>query len=135
MPLQCGRPGFDLWIGKIFWRRERLPTPVFWPGEFNRLYSPWGCKELETTEQLSLSCTLATKQQPQLRVYQKTSTLEEAFSLGLQLFQCLPWLKKEDPMSTMKSFCFRRNWIFLVYLTPHKTHGIEDIASNCRGRF
>ena len=22
-----GRPGFDLWLGKILWRRERLPTP------------------------------------------------------------------------------------------------------------
>ena len=32
--MQCGRPGFDTWIGKIPWRRERLPTPVFWPGEF-----------------------------------------------------------------------------------------------------
>ena len=21
-------------VGKIPWRRERLPTPVFWPGEF-----------------------------------------------------------------------------------------------------
>ena len=32
-----------------------LPTPVFWPGVFHGLYSPWGCKELDTTEQLSLS--------------------------------------------------------------------------------
>ena len=23
---------FDPWVGKISWRRERLPTPVFWPG-------------------------------------------------------------------------------------------------------
>ena len=30
--LQFRRPGFDLWVGKISWRRERLPTPVFWPG-------------------------------------------------------------------------------------------------------
>ena len=41
-------------VGKIPWRRERLPTPVFWPGEFHRLYSPWGRKESDTTEQLSL---------------------------------------------------------------------------------
>ena len=33
---------------------ERLPTPVFWPREFHGMYSPWGCKELDTTEQLSL---------------------------------------------------------------------------------
>ena len=45
---------FDPWDGNIPWRRERLPTPVFWPGEFHRLYSPWGCREFNTTEQLSL---------------------------------------------------------------------------------
>ena len=43
--LQCGRPGFDSWIRKILWRREELPTPVFRPGEFHRVYSPWGCKD------------------------------------------------------------------------------------------
>ena len=50
-----GRPGFDPCVGKIPWRRERLPTPVFQPGEFHGLYSPWGCKELDITERLSLS--------------------------------------------------------------------------------
>ena len=53
--LQYGRPGFDLWVGKIPWRRERLSTPVFWPGEFHGLYSPWGRKESDMTELLSLS--------------------------------------------------------------------------------
>ena len=31
--LQWGKPGFNPWVGKIPWRRERLPTPVFVPGE------------------------------------------------------------------------------------------------------
>ena len=31
---------------------ERLPTPVFWPGEFHGQYSPRGHKELDTTERL-----------------------------------------------------------------------------------
>ena len=35
-------------------RREKLPTPVFWHGEFRGLYSLWGHKESDTTEQLSL---------------------------------------------------------------------------------
>ena len=48
---------FDFWVRKIPGRRERLPTPVSWPGEFNGLYSPWGRKESDTTEQLSLSKT------------------------------------------------------------------------------
>ena len=44
------------WVGKIPWRREWQPTPVFLPGESHgqrRLvgYSPWGCKESDTTEQ------------------------------------------------------------------------------------
>ena len=31
-----------------------LPTPVFWSGECHGLYSPWGRKESDTTERLSL---------------------------------------------------------------------------------
>ena len=39
-------------VGKIPWRRERLPTQVFWPREFHRLYSPWAYKELDRTGRL-----------------------------------------------------------------------------------
>ena len=61
--LQCGRPGFNPWVGKIPWRRERLPTPVFWPREFHGLYSPWGSKESDTTEQFSLRYLTSKMQQ------------------------------------------------------------------------
>ena len=48
----------EMWVRSLGWkdpwRREQLPTPVFWPGEFHGLYSPWGCTESDTTEQLSL---------------------------------------------------------------------------------
>ena len=40
---------------KMPWRRERLPAPVFWPGKFYGVYSPWGHKESDMTERLSLS--------------------------------------------------------------------------------
>ena len=50
-------PGFSPWVGKIPWRRERLPAPVFWPGEFHGLCSPWGHKESDMTERLSLHFT------------------------------------------------------------------------------
>ena len=38
--------------------REQLPSPVLWPGEFHGHgslvgYSPWGCKESNTTERLT----------------------------------------------------------------------------------
>ena len=42
---------------EVPWRREWQPTPVFLPGEVHGQrsladYSPWGCNESETTEQL-----------------------------------------------------------------------------------
>ena len=48
--LQCGRPGFDPWVGKIPWRRKWQSTPVLLPGKFHGQrslvgYSPWGRKE------------------------------------------------------------------------------------------
>ena len=48
--------GFGFLAFWVFW--ERLPTPVFWPGEFYGLYSPWGRIESDTTERLSLHFTL-----------------------------------------------------------------------------
>ena len=56
--LQCRRPGFDPWVGKIPWRRKWQPTPVFLPGESHGQgnlvdCSPWGCKESGTTERLT----------------------------------------------------------------------------------
>ena len=44
---------WETWVRSLGWEAPLLPTPVFWPGEFHGLYSPWGCKELDMTEQLS----------------------------------------------------------------------------------
>ena len=51
--LQCGRPGFNPWVGKIPWRRKWQPTLVLLPGNFHGQrslvgYSPWGRKESDT---------------------------------------------------------------------------------------
>ena len=50
-------------VGKIAWRRESLPTPVFLLWEFRGQrslvgYSPWGHTESDTTEQLTPSLSL-----------------------------------------------------------------------------
>ena len=50
-------PGFNPWVGKIPWRRKWQPTPVLLPGKYHEWwepvgYSPWGRKELKTTERL-----------------------------------------------------------------------------------
>ena len=62
-PLQCRRPGFDSWVGKIPPRREWQPTPVFLPGESHGQrslagYSPRDHKKLDTAETLTLSLSL-----------------------------------------------------------------------------
>ena len=46
----------------IYWRKKWQPTPVLLPGKSHGqrslvCYSPWGCKELDTTEQLYFLCT------------------------------------------------------------------------------
>ena len=46
-------------LGRSPWIREWQPTPEFLPGEFNGQkslvsYTPWGHKESDTTERLSL---------------------------------------------------------------------------------
>ena len=57
---------WETWVrflgGKILWRREWLPTPVFLPGKSHGQksltgHSPWGCKELDMTERLTLNST------------------------------------------------------------------------------
>ena len=40
--LQCRRPGFNSWVGKIHWKRDRLHTPVF-------LGFPYGSAGKEST--------------------------------------------------------------------------------------
>ena len=55
-PLQCS--GLENPMDTVHpWRRERLPTPVFWPGESHG-YSPWGREESGTAEPMSLSVTI-----------------------------------------------------------------------------
>ena len=46
------------WVRSLGWEdsleKGKATTPVFWPGEFHGLYSPWGHKQLNMTEWLSL---------------------------------------------------------------------------------
>ena len=62
-PPEMQETQFDAWVRKIPWRSEWLLTPVFLPGGSHGQrslvgYSPWGHKELDRTEQLTLSLLL-----------------------------------------------------------------------------
>ena len=77
--LQCRRDkrcGFSPWVWKILWRRKWQPTPIFLPGNSQgqrslASYSPWGHKELDTTE-------------PHTHTHTHTHTLSTVLSALLQ---------------------------------------------------
>ena len=50
--LQCRRCQFDSWVGKIPWRRDRLPTPVFlaFPGGLDGKESSHNAGDLESMQ-------------------------------------------------------------------------------------
>ena len=61
---RCRKCGFDPCVGKIPWKRTWQPTPVCVPGKSHRQrslegYSPWGCKEPDTTEATKCVCERA----------------------------------------------------------------------------
>ena len=50
---------WETWVRSLGWEetleKGKATTPVFWPGEFHGLNSPGGHKELDMTEQFSLT--------------------------------------------------------------------------------
>ena len=86
---------------KMPWRRERLPTPVFWPGEFHGLYNPLYRKDM--TERLSLSW----KRKVNLRttptfffLLRQISRTLHFFSLSLHLYE------QKNKEFTQDTWCF-----------------------------
>ena len=62
------RCGFDPWVRTIPWRRKWKPILVFLPGKFHKQrslvgYSPWGLKELDTTERMHMHTHVHTHRQ------------------------------------------------------------------------
>ena len=101
--------GFDPWVGKIPWRREWQPTPVFLPGELHEQrslagYSPWGRKESDTTEPLTRTLmALWVKNAPMMQETQVTE----------------PWVGKIP---------WKRKWQPTLVLLPGKSHGQRSLA-------
>ena len=88
--LQRGRTGFDLWVGKIPWRKKWQPTPVLLPGKFHGRrslvgYRPWGRKESDTTERLHFHFTFISS------VYFSFSSI----SIHVKLQECISGGSKE----------------------------------------
>ena len=109
--LQCGRPGFDPWVGKIPWRRQWQPTMILLPGKSHGRrslvsYSTWDCKESDTTERL-LSFSVYLNPFPNLaftfRFLPSTNKM-----LGLWGDRTLTWRKKNQKVKNTLLSCTHR---------------------------
>ena len=91
--LQCGRPGFNSWVGNIPWRRAWQPTSVGSclespHGQRNlAVYSPWGHKELDLT-------WVTAQKIMKVRDYTKKTFKKITFSLSFQYYFSWKCLKK-----------------------------------------
>ena len=94
---------FDPWDGKIPWRRERPPTPVFWSREFHGLYSSWG--QVNTVIQLPWWLLKSKKSFCQCRRH-----------------GCNPWVGKIP---------WRRKWQPPPVFLPGKFHGWRSLVGYC----
>ena len=82
--------GFNPWVGKIPWTRKWEPTPVFLFGEFHGQrslagYSPWGHKESDTTEQITLSLSKRHKNINMIHVPGEHQTVRDFIFLGSKI--------------------------------------------------
>ena len=100
---QCRRHGFDPCVGKISWSRKWWPSPVFLPEKFcgQRILagcSPWGCKQLDVTEWLSITlhCRKALCSERALDARQQTNSvvLCMGFSVNCELTRNAHWNKR-----------------------------------------
>ena len=111
--LQCRRPGFDPWVGKIPWRREWQHTPIFLPGEFHRhrslvVYSPWDCR-VGHNWRITLSHTQSVQTQPgDPKVYKDPRMQRGCFSKDLAKMHTITWRPLAafmDPLSFRLGIC------------------------------
>ena len=100
------RSGFDPWVRKISWKRARQPTPVFLPGESHGQrslagYSPWGPKESDTTERLTLVTTMSGNTQ----ICLATWPCHKYFPINI-----LPSSQNCSPYSPPMVYVFKAKW-------------------------
>ena len=120
--LQCGRPGFDPWVGKIPWRRDKLPTPVFWPGEFHmglqRVRHDWVTfTSLHFTSYINaLKCSTWTKSYKQNKWSGNIFLSMETFVSKLKhLLRTM--LSSRDKMMTKGAFFYKHNFSWKIWCT------------------
>ena len=129
------------WVGKIPWRRERLPTPVFWPGEFHGLYSPWVTKSRTQLSdfhfQYRLYCNFYTVQHNLLHKFSLFMRSEKCLG-AIQLYkmkweQCITWSYKKDLMlkdySSKSQEMWVKDYLLMSYVTSRNSLNLIGFVS------
>ena len=116
-------------VARVPWRRAWQPTPVFLPGEFGQRslvgYSPWGRKELDTTQvraqKMQAARSSAPRGLPWRRKFLKLYRLDEApgWPRGMPVRSCaikyLNGLKKlmhlSNCLQEKKRIMAWNNWV------------------------
>ena len=98
----------EAWVRSMGWEdpleKGKLPTPVFWPGEFHGLYSPWGQKQLDTTEQISLSKLLQEQNKSWRDIIHRSQKVETKHTIinkqikKMWTSRAVQWLRLHAPM-------------------------------------
>ena len=100
----------ETWVRSLGWEEEiRLRTPVFWPGEFHGLCSPWGHKELDMTEQLSLFTRQHIKKQS--HYFANKGPSSQGYGFPVVMCRCESWTVKKAECWRINAFelwCWRR---------------------------
>ena len=94
------RHGFDPWVRKISWRKERLPTLVFLPEKFHGVgCSPWDHKESIMTEH-----TCGTLHLQNLSSFDRFLSFDCLYPCHIHTHACTYTL---PPLATTNLFCIR----------------------------
>ena len=124
---KAGDPSWIPELGISTEEGKKLPTPEFWPGELHGLYSPWGHKGSDRTEQLSLSlgfpCTSVSKESacnagdlgsiPGSRRSLKKEMATHSSILAWRI----PWTEEPSRLQSMGSQRVRHNWVTFTSLS------------------
>ena len=81
--------GFDLWVGKISWRRKWQPIPIFLSGKSHGQRSPVGCSSWVARVRQDLATT---PPPPSLVEHRHTASVVAAGMLS----SCGPWLNRTE---------------------------------------
>ena len=114
-------PIFCMWIFSFSWRKKWQHIPVFLPREFHGQRSllgcsPWGCKELDMTEQLTLTHS----------VFPTPSN--DVIIIPHWIFSTMTTFKRHLPSWYSRSFPqmitpYISLWAFFIFL--------EDVSPSC----